>query len=221
MQDFFRIYGLNIIQTEYYMIIKSVKTDHMRNMVSSTYAYQHMVIMNGHMIKHIAKGNILDLIFMEEATSIKLTSCQVGPFLSDHKPVSAVLNIKKPPIEKKTLSVCKLKCITDESFKAAFNKNAIDLTSPVNTVLHQLNDEMHKALDTIAPLKEIQVALCQRQPWFDKVVKARHNMVLNRERTWHKYSKPDTWKAYQVKKNIYNRLLIYKKKQLISKQVSD
>ena len=47
-----------------------------------------------------AKGNILDLIFTEEATRIKLNSCQVGPFLSDKKLVSAVLNIKKPPIEK-------------------------------------------------------------------------------------------------------------------------
>ena len=52
-----------------------------------------------------AKGNILDLILTEEATSIKLMSCQVGPFLSDHKLVSGVLNFKKPPTEKKT-SVC-------------------------------------------------------------------------------------------------------------------
>ena len=74
----------------------------------------------------------------------------MGPFLSDHKLVSAVLNINTPPIEKKTLLVCKLKCITEETFKAAFNNEAIDLTSPVNTVLHQLNDEQHKALYTIA-----------------------------------------------------------------------
>ena len=59
-----------------------------------------------------AKGNILDLIFTEEAMSIKLTLCQVGPFLLDQKIACAVLNIKKPPIEKKTLSVHKLKCIT-------------------------------------------------------------------------------------------------------------
>ena len=124
-----------------------------------------------------AKGNILDPIFMEEATSNKLTSCQVGPFLSDHKLVSAVLNIKKPPIEKNTLSVHKLKCIMEESFKAAFNEDAIDRTSPVDTVLHMLNDELHKALDTIAPLKEVQVAVHHRQPWFDKVVKARHKVV--------------------------------------------
>ena len=102
-----------------------------------------------------AKGNIHDLILTEEAGSIKLTSCQVGPFLSDHKLVSAVRNIKKPPIEKKLLSVHKLHCITEDSFKSAFNEDTIELTSPVDTVLHQFNDELHKALDTIAPLKEI------------------------------------------------------------------
>ena len=32
-----------------------------------------------------AKGNILDLILTEKAESIKLTSCQVGPFLSYQK----------------------------------------------------------------------------------------------------------------------------------------
>ena len=46
-------------------------------------------------------------------------------------------------------------------------------------------------------------------------------MVQNREQIWHKYSVPDTWKAYKVKRNVYNRLLIYKKRQLITKQVID
>ena len=75
--------------------------------------------------------------------------------------MSAMLNIKKPPIEKKT-SVHKLKCLTEESFKAAFIKDAI---------------ELHEALDTIAPLKEIQVAVHQRQPWFKDFVKVRHKLA--------------------------------------------
>ena len=167
------------------------------------------------------KGNILDLMFTEEISNIKLTSCQAGPFLSDHKLVTASLNIHKQPIEKKKLSICKLHSITENSFKAAFNKSAIDLTLPVETVLYQLNNELHKALDTIAPLKQIQVAPHQKQPWFDEIVKARHKVVHNREQIWHKYPAPETWKAYKVKRNVYNRLLIYKKRQFITKQVMD
>ena len=167
------------------------------------------------------KGNILDLMFTEEISSIKLNSCQASPFLSDHKLVTALLNINRQPIEKKKPPVCKLHCNTENSFKAAFNKSAIDLTLPVERVLYQLNDELHKALDTIAPLKQIQVATCQKQPWFNEIVKARHKVVWNREQIWHKYPAPDTWKAYKVKRNVYKRLLIYKKRQLITKQVMD
>ena len=48
-----------------------------------------------------------------------------------------------------------------------------------------------------------------------------HKVVQNREWIWHKYPAPDTWKAYKVERNMYNRLLIYKKRQLITKQVMD
>ena len=167
------------------------------------------------------KGNILNLMFTEEISSIKLISCQASPFISDHKLVTALLNIDRQPIEKKILSVCKLHCITEDSFKAAFSESAIDLTSPVESLLYQLNDELHKALDTIAPLKQIQVAAHQKQPWFNEIVKARHKVVWKREWVWHKYPAPHTWKAYKVKRNVYNRLLIYKKRQLITKHVMD
>ena len=65
------------------------------------------------LIQHVTmsthvKGNILNLMFTEEISSIKLTSCQASPFLSDHKLVTALLNIDRQPIEKKKLSVCKL-----------------------------------------------------------------------------------------------------------------
>ena len=46
-------------------------------------------------------------------------------------------------------------------------------------------------------------------------------MVQNREQIWHKYPTPNTWKAYKVERNVYNRLLIHKKRQLITKQVID
>ena len=168
-----------------------------------------------------AKGNILNLMFTEEISSIKLTSCQEGPFLSDHKLVTALLNISRQPVEKKKLSLHKLHGITENSFKATFDESAIDLTLPVETVLYQLNDELCKALDTIAPLQQIQVAPCQKQAWFNEIVKARHKVVWNREWIWHKYPAPDTQKAYKLEWNVYNRLLIYKKRQLITKQVMD
>ena len=167
------------------------------------------------------KGNILDLMFTEEISSIKLTSCQAGPFLSDHKLVTAILNIDRQPIEKKTLSVCKLHCITENSFKAAFDKSAIDLTSPVETVLYQLNDELCKALDTIASL-EVNSSSCSPKTtlvWWGCQGQAQGGVEQGVDMA----QVPCTWhlEAYKVERNVYNRLLIYKKRQLITKQVMD
>ena len=118
-------------------------------------------------------------------------------FLSGHKLVPGVLNVKKPPTEIKTLSVCKLKHITTESFKAAFNEDAIDFTSPFDTVLHQFNDELHKSLDATAPLKEIQVPAHQRQPWFNEDVKARHKVVQFNQHCDEHQLLPDFQSAYR------------------------
>ena len=46
-------------------------------------------------------------------------------------------------------------------------------------------------------------------------------MVQNREQIWHKYPTSNTWKPYKVERNVYSRLFNYKKRQLISKQVTD
>ena len=44
---------------------------------------------------------------------------------------------------------------------------------------------------------------------------------MKREQIWHKYPTPNTWKAYKVERNVYNRLINYKKRQLISKEATD
>ena len=82
-----------------------------------------------------------DLIFMEEADKqIKLISCQVGPFLLDHKLVSAVLNIKKTPIEnRRHYQYVHLNALLRKALKQPLMKMPLTWPSHVDTVLHQLN----------------------------------------------------------------------------------
>ena len=59
-------------------------------------------------------------------------------------------------------------------------------------VLHQLNDELHKALDTIVPLKEIQVAAPQETTLLLNLYSLRLSRLGTkwyeiREWIWHKY----------------------------------
>ena len=73
---------------------------HINDMSSNDVVIFHDTLMALGLTLHVttsnhAKGDILNLILTEEVTSIKLTSCQMGPFLSDHKLASGVFNIKK------------------------------------------------------------------------------------------------------------------------------
>ena len=43
----------------------------------------------------------------------------------------------------------------------------------------------------------------------------------NHERRWRKYKQHHQWQAYTKERNVYNRLLIYHKKQTISKKINE
>ena len=60
-----------------------------------------------------------------------------------------------------------------------------------------------------------------KQPWFDHFVRERHTIVRNREQVWLTYWTQDAWTAYKKECNIYNRLLKFHKKQVISGMVID
>ena len=43
----------------------------------------------------------------------------------------------------------------------------------------------------------------------------------NHERKWRKYNQQHQWQAYTKERNVYNSLLIYQKKQTISKKINE
>ena len=54
-----------------------------------------------------------------------------------------------------------------------------------------------------------------------KTVKNQHKVVRNREHVWGTYRLESNWLAYKKECNIYNRLLKFKKQQVISKKVKE
>ena len=80
---------------------------------------------------------------------------------------------------------------------------------------------MHRTLHIVASEQVIKVNEHQRQPWYDQTVRDQHKIVRNHERIWLRYMTNATWKAYTVERNIYNRLLNFRKTQIISERVLD
>ena len=65
-------------------------------------------------------GNKLDLVFAEARSDLKVSSCTTGIFISDHKLVTATLNIRKLKLERKLVTMRNTK---KKSHSIPFNKN--------------------------------------------------------------------------------------------------
>ena len=94
-----------------------------------------------------------------------------------------------------------------------FNDANLPKGEELDTLLVNLNKELSRIMDVLAPPKEVSLLTHKRQPWYDEKVKAQHKVVRNREREFGKiFILESNWKAYTKEENIYNRLLIFKKR---------
>ena len=47
--------------------------------------------------------------------------------------------------------------------------------------INNLNTELTRIMDTLAPAKEVALLTQKRQPWYDDQVKTQHKVVRNKE----------------------------------------
>ena len=80
---------------------------------------------------------------------------------------------------------------------------------------------MLKALDATTPIKSIKFTYRPKHPWFNRFIREQKSVVKNHERRWRKYKHHHQWQAYMKERNVCNRLLIYHKKQIISKKINE
>ena len=178
------------------------------------------------LIQHVTNsthkmGNILDLVFSEIDDSMKVGKTNIGVSLSDHRMVHTTLSIKKPAVKRESVMVRKISAITSQALCQEFNADISFDESNLDILIDKLDTEMRRTMDELAPLKEITISSHKNQPWYDSTVKERHKVVRNRERAWLVCKQESNWKAFTMERNIYNRLLRFKKRQVISKKVDD
>ena len=81
------------------------------------------------------------------------------------------------------------------------------------------NTELTSTLNEVAPEKVISTSVHPTQPRYDDFVKNQHQIVRNREQKWWKYQTDALWAAYKVERNIYNMLLAFWKRQVLSQKI--
>ena len=61
----------------------------------------------------------------------------------------------------------------------------------------QLNNEMLKTIDKIAPATTKAITSRHKKPWYDEDLKNQRRIMKNREREWIKYREDQHWKAFK------------------------
>ena len=143
-----------------------------------------------------------------------------GSYISDHRMLTLNTNIPKPKPTTEIKSVCNLTDNKVQEFMDEFNNIPILNSSNLNDATNQLNSEILRTIDKIAPQQVKKITLRIRKPWYDSDLKHQRHIVINRERKWLKYREQSHWKAYKKERNRFITMIKYKKRDHIHNWIS-
>jgi hypothetical protein len=157
----------------------NLETTAFRDIMESAGFTQH-VIGPTHIENHT-----LDLVFCQTDDSV-ISSVHIGSLISDHNIIFCDLNIKKPPLPKKTLAVRKLKAINHSNINSDIASSellkAID-TPPEDA--HNIYDRtLRNILDKHAPVKSITVSMRPVTYWMNDNILKEKRLRRKCEGTW-------------------------------------
>ena len=167
------------------------------------------------------QGNTLDLVISELGSTSKVMTTSPGPYLTDHRAVISMLNVKSIQPKRLQKEVRKLNAVKTEKWEEEFNPANVTLTSNLEADVESLSKEFRRVLDTLAPVKNCSVSLKPKKPWFNKELAVEKAKVRCHEKKWLKYKLSLTWTAYKKVRNSYYARLNNSKKTNICKQITD
>ena len=123
------------------------------------------------------KGNILDLIFMETTSQIKVSQPIMLNFISDHRLISATISVEKdvPRITRK--KVRNYKNANPAMMMENFNPSNLDLNTNINDAQTQLTARLKDMIDKRVPEKMVKRPSKPQNPWFDDTLQQQCTIV--------------------------------------------
>ena len=162
-------------------------------------------------------GHTINLIISPKDYTGSLTP---GSYISDHRMTTLSTNIPKPMPKAETKKVRNLTDDKIQQFTEVFNNATILNTSNLAKATNQLNSEILRTLDKIAPQQVKKITSRTQKPWYDNYLKHQRQIVKNRERKWLKYMEQLHWKAYKRERNRFITMIKYKKRDHLHNWIS-
>jgi exonuclease III len=174
-------------------------TRHIRDMIDSFNLTQHVSEPTHN------SGHILDWVISRSDDSI-VSNVEVSIPISDHHCINATLNLKRPPLPKKTVSFRQYKKIDKQDFQSDLEKADL-ITTPADTLdelIHQYNKSLTELIDKYAPLKSKTVTVRPNTPWYSEKVKQLKATRKKCEKRWRESKLTVHREAYKAARNAVN-----------------
>ena len=118
------------------------------------------------------RGNILDLVFTEVISSLKVLECSEGSYMSDHKAIHITISAPRDDIEKKIIKTRNLKTIRTKHLIDNMKLDEIPGTD-VDMMVTEMELRMKKAFDEMHPETTKNVTIRKNNPWYNDKIKSR------------------------------------------------
>ena len=116
-------------------------------------------------------GNTLDLVLKELGNKLLISSCLLGPTLSDHKVVEFTVSIPRENYTKLIITSRNIKDIDNNEFIDIIQPDDISDKDGIDDMSDLFNTRLEKALKMLAPLTTKSVIVRRKVPWFTWKVK--------------------------------------------------
>ena len=154
------------------------------------------------------EGHILDLVISRPSDNI-VHSEEVGPLISDHNIIHCVLNLGRPPLPKKCLTLRKLKIIDQDAVKDDLMLShllAHSTTAPDD--LHNLyNITLREILDKHAPEKTVNITFRPDSPWMNDEIWQQKRLRRKFESMWRRTGLQVHREMYVHQRDIVNSMI--------------
>ena len=124
-------------------------------------------------------GNTTDLIATQSGSTLDVTSCNCGPYLSDHCVLNCTTSVVHEEAIRKTITYRKMGTMNINKFIIDCDLSNITL-SKVEDMANAVNNQLKNALDNNAPEITKQVTVRKKVPWFTQEIREKKRVVCRR-----------------------------------------
>ena len=104
---------------------------------------------------------------MRDSCDILVGPTSDGLFISDHCFATTVLSTSKPVVERKTITVSRIKHIDQDQFRDDLSNIVHDMLDNPAELSMRYDHDIREPLDHHAPLLEKKITLRYQVPWFN------------------------------------------------------